>query len=705
MSKNGNEKKYCNCPVSKNKLILKSSINHSFCEKCGSVLLKSSSGKINYTIKQKQKVKPVEFDPIEIIKSMKKKTDAEYPYLNNEYNMSDMDQYNKEKILKSINIYLKHRKSIILNLQKMMKMLDYSDLIFYQCLFYIDSYLSHNMDEEISEKEVLYYLVGYFLCSAKLKETDIYEPTLDSFCYMKKKIYLSMEKIAYYEVICLQSIKYNVFSYSAYDWLSELNTIGYVFDCEINNSNAIILINGHRHSLINSIHKYAVKKLLSITVKNVFIKYSPMYIAFSLMKLAREKFIDKESINQKLFNKLTNLYGVNYADYKKCYKELKEEIDDSQNENNNYLEKENQKNEDENKDNNNMNSLNIGSSNKLIEINDHSKIDKGVVVVNKMKSTTSINRIKASLFKAKENDNLKKDNNGKDGENKKSINDKENSNNNFKDENIIVFDENNDEKSNIKIENNFDITIKKDLNEDINQNKFKSSNNLSNIKLKSKDHISINCTNVFKSNDNLPKVDRFFDKSFQSQKIDKEKGEIKNSKFASSKTINNHFLKSSLNPVKTRKSVVETSGSKNFFNSVNSKNNNTYFKSKEELDQMKRSLFYDNSSSKNQNNAMGIVVPPLTKLKSDKIPDEKSNNIKEERNNINNINNDNNNNRRTKYKSKGKPNNHLEGKETKTYVPNKRNQSTNQIKRRNTKTFLDANNAQNIKNNIKVKNK
>ena len=391
---------------------------------------------------------------------MKKKTDAEYPYLNNEYNMSDIDQYNKEKLLKSINIYLKHRKSIILNLQKMMKMLDYSDLIFYQCLFYIDSYLSHNIDEEMSDKDVLYYLVGYFLCSAKLKETDIYEPTLDSFCYMKKKIYLSMEKIAYYEVICLQSIKYNVFSYSAYDWLSELNTIGYVFGCEINKSNEIILINGHRHSLINSIHKYAVKKLLSITVKDIFIKYSPMYIAFSLMKLAREKFIDKEIINQKLFNKLTNLYGVNYADYKKCYKELKEEIDDNQNENNENEDKENQKKEEENKDNKKKKSLNFSSSNKLIEIDDHSKFDKGVVVVNKKKSTNTINRIKASLFKAKDEQNLKNDNNEKDDENNKSISDKENST----DENIIVLDENNDEKANIKIEQNFDLNIKNNSN-------------------------------------------------------------------------------------------------------------------------------------------------------------------------------------------------------------------------------------------------
>ena len=695
MSKNGNEKKCCNCPVSKNKIILKSSINHSFCEKCGSVLLKSSSGKINYTIKQKQKIKPVEFDPVEIIKSMKKKTDAEYPYLNNEYNMSEIDQYNKEKLLKSINIYLKHRKSIILNLQKMMKMLDYSDLIFYQCLFYIDSYLSHNIDEEMSEKDVLYYLVGYFLCSAKFKETDIYEPTLDSFCYMKKKIYLSMEKIAYYEVICLQSIKYNVFSYSAYDWLSELNTIGYVFDCEVNKSNEIILINGHRHSLINSIHKYAVKKLLSITVKDIFIKYSPMYMAFSLMKLAREKFIDKELINQKLFNKLTNLYGVNYADYKKCYKELKEEIDDNQNENNEKEDKENQKKEEENKDNKKKKSLNFSSSNKLIEIDDHSKIDKGVVVVNKKKSTNTINRIKASLFKAKDEQNLKNDNNEKDDENNKSISDKENST----DENIIVLDENNDEKANIKIEQNFDINIKKDSNEDTNKNKLKSSYNLSNIKLKGKEHISINCTNVFKSNDNLPKVDRFFDNSFPNQENgkSKSKSKIKNSKFSSTKAINNHFLKASLNPVKTRKSLIETSDTKNFFTSISSKNNNIYCKSKEELDQMKRSLFYDNLSSKNQNIDIGVLVPPLNKMNSNNIMEEKSNNLMEERNNDNN--------RWTKYKSKGKSNNHLEGKETKTYVPNKRFQSTNQNKMKSVKTTLDAKNMQNNKNNIKVKNK
>ena len=65
---------------------------------------------------------------------------------------------------------------LILVLQKMMKIRNFTDLIFYQCLFYIDFYLSQNMTEDMSEKKILYYLFGYLLCSTKLKETDIYEP-------------------------------------------------------------------------------------------------------------------------------------------------------------------------------------------------------------------------------------------------------------------------------------------------------------------------------------------------------------------------------------------------------------------------------------------------------------------------------------------------------------------------------------------------
>ena len=292
---------YCNCPISSNTKILESTTEYSFCEKCGSILLKDKkNNKIIYTLKPKQKQKPIELNPIDIIKSMKEKTEKDFPFLNNEYNMNDEEKNNKENLLKSIDIYLKYREMIIVILQKMMKMLDYSDLCFYQSLFYIDNYLSHMITEETTEKEIIYYVVGYFLCSSKFKETDIYEPSFDNFCSIKKKIYLSVEKISEYEIKCLQTIGYNPFAYSAYDWINELITFGFVFDCEIDKNNPIILIKGHRHSIVNAISKYTMKTLLEITVRKIFFKFSPMYIAFSLILISREKFRGRKKITSVL---------------------------------------------------------------------------------------------------------------------------------------------------------------------------------------------------------------------------------------------------------------------------------------------------------------------------------------------------------------------------------------------------------------------
>ena len=69
-----------------------------------------------------------------------------------------------------------------------------------------------------------------------------------------------------------------------------------------------------------------MKLLLDITIKNIFIKYSPIYIAFSLIQISREKFLDNNHINNNLYNSLINLFGVYFEDYKKCYEELKKEL-------------------------------------------------------------------------------------------------------------------------------------------------------------------------------------------------------------------------------------------------------------------------------------------------------------------------------------------------------------------------------------------
>ncbi len=55
MAKNIVQPKYCNCNISSDQTILKPNVNNSFCQKCGSILLKSSNGNIYYSLKPRKK--------------------------------------------------------------------------------------------------------------------------------------------------------------------------------------------------------------------------------------------------------------------------------------------------------------------------------------------------------------------------------------------------------------------------------------------------------------------------------------------------------------------------------------------------------------------------------------------------------------------------------------------------------------------------
>ena len=447
MSKTPKQTKYCNCQISSNKKILKPNISYSYCEKCGSILIKSSQGTIYYTLKPKQKQRNIEINPINMIKAMKKKTEENYPFIYNVYNISSMTE--KPKREKAVKSYLKHRKMLIIKLQQLMKAFDYCDLIFYQCLFYLDIFLSQDINENINEKTLLYYLVGYFLCSVKFREIDIYEPSFDSFFDLSKGIYLSPNKIAFYEVLCLTKINYNIFSYSSYDWLWQLISNGIVFNNEINSENEIILIKGHRHYLINTINKYAIKLLLNLTSKDFFFKYSPMYFAFSIIQIAREKYLDKKIIKQKLFFKLIELYGVDYSDYQKCYEEMKEEI----NEDNNKI-KEN-KNEINNKvEEKKPTNTKRDSVDKVIEKSFNSfNRGKNLHVPNKIRSSNVLISLKDELMTKTRNDH----------------------------DNI----------------DNINLTTAKENKDFFNTNKFNTNSH--------KKHLSIDCKiNPLKSNDSLP---------------------------------------------------------------------------------------------------------------------------------------------------------------------------------------------------------
>ena len=476
MSKNKKQHKYCNCQTSSDNEILNPNVSHSFCEKCGCVLLKNHEGSIYFTLKPKQKRQPYDLSPIELIRHMKKKTEEKYPHIYEEFNLSKNDDHIKEKTMKSLNIYLKYRKMILIKLQKLMKIFDYCDVTFYQTLFFLDTYLSHKMTEDTSEKTILYYLVGYFLCAVKIKETDIYEPSLDSFFDLSKGIYLSTSKIAYYEVRCLKSIHYNIFSYSAYDWISQLISNGVVFNCEVNNNNEVIVIRGHRHSLVNTINKYALKLLINLTNRIIFFKYSPMHVAISLIQITREKYINKAMIKQNLFLSLINLYGIKFDDYKKCYEEIKAEIKEMNSESDIYQ-----------KEIDNINGKEIDEH--IPELKDHErnestkkpmKIGKNIYVPNKLKSSNALIRVTVN-----------------------SIN-----NNRYENSPNKINDESNKEDSKEKENKEENLEIELSLNKAESKKKYKIKSQKNIITIQNPTgHLSIDCnTNIFRSNQNLPRV-------------------------------------------------------------------------------------------------------------------------------------------------------------------------------------------------------
>ena len=198
--------------------------------------------------------------------------------------------------------------------------------------------------------------------------------------------------------------------------------------------------------------------------------------------------------------------------------------------------------------------------------------------------------------------------------------------------------------------------------------------------------------------------------------INKNKKEPNNLKYASTKEVKrNMFLKTNqkptLNPIKNKKSMY-TTDNKRYFQSNFSyqKDENNEGKTKEELNAMKKSLFYDNTSNNYIHNkdAISIINKNLNKMKSStQFPKIKKmeNSSKDDLNDIENEDNKNNNKiRKTYCRSKTKSKNTFVGKETKIHISNKRNQSTNNNKKRTFKSTLDANNVNINKNNIKWKN-
>ena len=319
-----NEGKNIIKPCAHNKLSENKNKSYSYCRQCGSISL-NYNNKSYYTIKPISLDNEIELDPIQLLKGMKNTQSLNFPNLENVYNINSENNPDKVKQIKEkIFLYLSKRKTLLLYLQSITKMLNYSDLSFYHCLLETDLYLSQNIAEEMTDEDLIYYLTGFFLNSSKFKETDIFEPELYIFCNNNDLDFnLNVEKILYYETKCLKLMGYNFCVYSTYDWISNFMGVGYIFEGEIEQNNL---------EEINDINTYAFKLLVAITPKNIFFKYNPLYNAVSILKICREDKLDKNKINNNLFEILLSLYNINLIDCDKCYNEIKLSLDESNSE-------------------------------------------------------------------------------------------------------------------------------------------------------------------------------------------------------------------------------------------------------------------------------------------------------------------------------------------------------------------------------------
>ena len=294
-----------------------------YCPQCGSISINHEDNSY-FTLKPKSMENEIEIDPVQVFREMIQNQKKNFPFLENDFNINPNENPSKvDEIKENIFLYLSKRKALLLYLQNITKILNYSDLSFYHCLLDIDLYLSHNISKKTTNEELIYYLIGFFLNSSKFKETDIYEPELYVFCNNDTEYNLNIEKISYYEAKCLKLMGYNFLVFSTYDWLNTFMGIGFIFEGEIDTNNS---------EELNEINTYAFKLLVAITPKNIFFKYSTLYSAISIIKICREDKLDKNKINNTLFDKLLDIYNITFKDCENCYNEIRFALDNDNSE-------------------------------------------------------------------------------------------------------------------------------------------------------------------------------------------------------------------------------------------------------------------------------------------------------------------------------------------------------------------------------------
>ena len=213
--------------------------------------------------------------------------------------------------------YSRIRNRVLIYIHNLCTKMEYNDSSFYFSLYLLDTYLSRIISDDISDRELFLVVLGFFLISSKYIEDDIFEPELQIFCNIEKSILLTINEIRESEVQCLTLINHNMYIYSVYDWITTLLNNGIVFKEEVTDKNEV-----------EEIYGYTQKLLTNLTSKIFFCKYSSIQIAFSIIQLSREKYLNKDlKLSKKIFDLLLDLYEISFSDYKDCYIFIKNDIE------------------------------------------------------------------------------------------------------------------------------------------------------------------------------------------------------------------------------------------------------------------------------------------------------------------------------------------------------------------------------------------
>ena len=277
-----------------------------FCQNCGLILYKTKTNKYLQTVKPLENESKTEADPIEL-------------FLNS-YKESPFIPLQKESL------YPEKRTRAIKILEKFNNLYHYSDEIFFLALTYMDyifkciynnnnnnnnsSNNSNNIHKNLTRKHEELFILNCLLIAEKFYDKDI--TTIPDYnIYIKNSIYdIDVMDIKENEIECLKILQYKLDHHSIYDILKAYMYNGFIFEKEIDSSSIIYQI--------KFAYNYAEKLFRDIIYSYIAIYFPPYLIAFVIIQLTRKKFFDS-----KYMKKIKKLYGIKQNDYKECYEEIK----------------------------------------------------------------------------------------------------------------------------------------------------------------------------------------------------------------------------------------------------------------------------------------------------------------------------------------------------------------------------------------------